>query len=509
MMISRILQKNSINRLTINTINSIKQSSSSSYHTTSKDEVVSMSNIKRNDEFSTLTNQDIKHFKDILGGDDSSRMITDKDELEGFNQDWMKKYKGNSSLVLKPKTTDQVSKILSYCNQKKLAIVPQGGNTGLVGGSVPLFDEIILSLTNMNQIESFDDVTGVVTCQSGCVLETLESYLNAKGFTVPLDLGAKGSCHIGGNAATNAGGIRLLRYGSMHSNVLGIEAVLADGTIMDCNSTLRKDNTGYDLKHLFIGSEGTLGVITKISIITPPKPTSVNVALLACNDFNQIKQILIKAKKQLGDILSAFEFMDRPCIDYVLDHQSTAKEPFDKKSPFYVLIETSGFHEQHDAEKLNAFLENIMSEDLVLDGSLATDTKNISQFWKLRETITESLGKAGAVYKYDLSLPIDTFYSIVEVMREKLKDKAVVTGFGHVGDGNLHLNISTPKQKYSKEFLSNIEPFVYEYTSQQKGSISAEHGIGYMKTGQLHFSKSPASIQLMKLIKNSMDPNVL
>eukprot|EP01133_Synstelium_polycarpum_P008017 gene8017-9418_t len=464
-----------------------------------------ISNVKRNDQYSKLTQEDITRFSEILGND-STAVITDKDDLVAYNNDWMGKYKGSSTLVLKPKTTDHVSKILAHCNERKLAVVPQGGNTGLVGGSVPLFDEIVLSLSRMNAIEGFDNVTGVVTCQAGCVLESIESYLHPLGFTVPLDLGAKGSCFIGGNASTNAGGIRLLRYGSMHSNVLGVEAVLANGTIIDCMSTLRKDNTGYDLKQLFIGSEGTLGVITKLSMITPPKPTSVNVALLTCKSFDDVKKILIMAKRSLGDILSAFEFMDRQCIDVVMEHQQTP-EPFDNKSPFYILIETSGFNETHDSEKLNAFLETVMSDDLVIDGSVATDSKNVSQFWKLRETITESLGKAGAVYKYDLSLPIDNFYNIVEVMREKLAGKANVTGFGHVGDGNLHLNISTPKQKYSKEFLKNIEPYVYEYTSSHRGSISAEHGVGSMKVNQLHFSKSKPSIDLMKALKNTMDPN--
>ncbi|KAN0043328.1 hypothetical protein ACTA71_010976 [Dictyostelium dimigraforme] len=457
----------------------------------------------RDSSYAIINNDDIEHFKSIL---DSHSILTDPSEIEGFNQDWMRKYKGKSNLVLKPKTTDQVSKILKYCNDKKIAVVPQGGNTGMVGGSVPVHDEIILSLSNMNKIENFDPVTGVVVCQAGTVLETIESYLSPMGYTVPLDLGAKGSCQIGGNVSTNAGGIRLLRYGSLHGNVLGVEAVLADGTILDCLSTLRKDNTGYDLKQLFIGSEGTLGIVTKVSMITPPKPTSVNVGLFACQDFNQVKTVLSRAKSQLGDILSAFEFMDRPCIDLVLKHQQV-QDPFQDKSPFYILLETSGFNETHDSEKLNSFLESIMAENLIIDGSLATDSKNISAFWKLRESITESLGKEGAVYKYDLSLPIEQFYSIVELMRAKFDDKANVVGFGHVGDGNLHLNISTPKKPYSKEIFDMIEPFVYQYTSEHRGSISAEHGVGLMKPDFLHYSKSNNSLNLMKSIKNTMDPN--
>eukprot|EP01132_Coremiostelium_polycephalum_P003754 gene3754-4674_t len=460
--------------------------------------------IKRNPNFSIINENDIKYFQELIG---ETQVLTDKDEVSSYSIDWMRKYKGTGSIVLKPKSTEHVSKILSYCNDKKLAVVPQGGNTGMVGGSVPVFDEIVLSLSNLNSIEQFDPITGVVTCQSGCVLESIDQYLEPLGYTVPIDLGAKGSCQIGGNASTNAGGIRLLRYGSLHGNILGIEAVLANGTIIDCLSTLRKDNTGYDLKQLFIGSEGTLGVITKLSFIAPPKPTSVNVTLLTCNEFEKVKKILVIAKQKLGDILSAFEFMDRNCIDLVLEHQSSAKEPFDNKSPFYILLETSGFNENHDHEKIGQFLESIMSNDLIIDGSIATDSKNISGFWKLRESITESLGKAGAVYKYDLSLPIDEFYNIVDVMRTRLEGKANVVGFGHVGDGNLHLNISTPNKPYSKEMFDLIEPYVYEYTSKHRGSISAEHGIGLMKPDHLHYSKSDSSIQLMKVIKNSMDPN--
>ena len=214
--------------------------------------------------------------------------MTDPHELEPYNSDWMKKYKGASRLALRPKTTEQVAHILRYCNERRLAVVPQGGNTGLVGGSIPLFDEIVLSLSRMNQIISLDVRSGVVVCEAGCVLEELEAYVNREGFIIPLDLGAKGSCQIGGNVSTNAGGLRLMRYGSLKGSVLGVEAVLADGTVLDLLNTLRKDNTGYDLKQLFIGSEGSLGVITKVAIATPRKATSKQVVVLACTSFQKV-----------------------------------------------------------------------------------------------------------------------------------------------------------------------------------------------------------------------------
>jgi FAD/FMN-containing dehydrogenase len=232
----------------------------------------SHSHLKRHD-YKQLDDSDITFFRSVL---DAPSALSQSD-LESFNTDWMRKYRGQSSLVLKPSTTSQVSKILAYCNEHKLAVVPQGGNTGLVGGGVPVFDEIIISTQRMNNIHSFDDVSGVVTCESGVILEELDKFLAEKGFMTPLDLGAKGSCHIGGNVATNAGGLRLLRYGSLHGTVLGVEAVLPDGTVLDNLSTLRKDNTGLDLKQLFIGSEGTLGLITAVSILTPRRPSSVNV----------------------------------------------------------------------------------------------------------------------------------------------------------------------------------------------------------------------------------------
>ncbi|KAF9943975.1 D-lactate ferricytochrome c oxidoreductase, partial [Mortierella alpina] len=229
--------------------------------------------LKRSEAFKMLSDKDLDFFKSILA---PSAISQDEGDLEAFNNDWMQKYRGQSKLMLKPSTTEQVSQILKYCNDNMLAVVPQGGNTGLVGGGVPVFDEIILSTANMNQIRSFDALSGALVCDAGCILEVLDNYLAEQGYIMPLDLGAKGSCHIGGNVATNAGGLRLLRYGSLHGTVLGLEVVLPDGTILDNLSTLRKDNTGYDLKQLFIGSEGTLGIVTGVSILSPKLSKAVN-----------------------------------------------------------------------------------------------------------------------------------------------------------------------------------------------------------------------------------------
>uniref|UniRef100_A0A2P2LJU9 D-2-hydroxyglutarate dehydrogenase n=1 Tax=Rhizophora mucronata TaxID=61149 RepID=A0A2P2LJU9_RHIMU len=270
--------------------------------------------VKRNPSFSALMPDDIAYFKGILG---EKNVIQDEDRLDFANTDWMHKYKGSSKLLLLPRTTEEVSQILRYCNSRRLAVVPQGGNTGLVGGSVPVFDEVIINMGSMNKVVAFDKVSGILVCEAGCILENLISFLDNQGFIMPLDLGAKGSCQIGGTVSTNAGGLRLVRYGSLHGNILGLEAVLANGDVLDMLGTLRKDNTGYDLKHLFIGSEGSLGVVTKVSILTPPKLSSVNLAFLACEDYLSCQKLLLEAKRKLGEILSAFEFLDSQAMDLV------------------------------------------------------------------------------------------------------------------------------------------------------------------------------------------------
>ncbi|KAF0908906.1 hypothetical protein E2562_030205 [Oryza meyeriana var. granulata] len=443
--------------------------------------------IQRNPAYSVLNPDDVSYFKSILG---ESGVVQDEDRVAVANVDWMGKYKGASQLLLLPKSTTEVSKILSYCNSRRLAVVPQGGNTGLVGGSVPVYDE----------------VNGILTCEAGCVLENLSSFVENKGFIMPLDLGAKGSCHIGGNISTNAGGLRFIRYGSLHGSVLGLEVVLANGTVLDMLTTLRKDNTGYDLKHLFIGSEGSLGVVTKVAILTPAKLPSTNVAFLSCNDYISCQKLLLAAKRSLGEILSAFEFMDRHCIDLAMKHLEGVHNPL-PVSPykFYVLIETTGSDESNDKAKLEAFLLRSMEDGLVADGVIAQDISQASNFWRIREGISEASVKVGAVYKYDLSIPVEKLYDIVEEMRGRVGDMGEVLGYGHLGDGNLHLNILSTK--YSDKILAQIEPFVYEWTSKQRGSISAEHGLGLMKAEKIHYSKSSEAVQLMASIKKLLDPN--
>ncbi|KAG0047551.1 hypothetical protein BGZ83_007405 [Gryganskiella cystojenkinii] len=461
------------------------------------------------EEESGLSEEDVAYFKSILA---PSGISQDEEDLEAFNNDWMQKYRGQSKIVLKPSSTEQVSKILKYCDNNMLAVVPQGGNTGLVGGGVPVFDEIIISTANMNSIRSFDPISGALVCDAGCILEVLDNYLADRGYIMPLDLGAKGSCHIGGNVATNAGGLRLLRYGSLHGTVLGLEVVLPDGTILDNLSTLRKDNTGYDLKQLFIGSEGTLGIVTGVSILSPKRSKAVNVALLGLSSFEQVQTAYKRSRDELSEILSAFEFWDKASIDLVKKHLVAGNnDPLESTHPFYVLIETSGSNKDHDDEKLNNYLEGLLTDDIVQDGVVAQDTTQFKNLWAIREGIPEACSKTGTVYKYDLSIPVPVFYQMVEDMRARLdkegvlgKDVECVVGFGHIGDGNLHLNIAA--KGYSDKVTNIIEPYVYEWTAKHSGSISSEHGLGLFKAPHVHYSKSPSMINMMRRIKDMIDP---
>jgi FAD/FMN-containing dehydrogenase len=266
----------------------------------------------------------------------------------------MRKFRGHTQVVLKPSNKEELSQVLKYCNDNMLAVVPQGGNTGLVGGSVPVFDEIVINLQKMNKIRSFDEVSGILVADAGVILETADTFLAEKNHIFPLDLGAKGSCQIGGNVATNAGGLRLLRYGSLHGNVLGIEAVLPDGTIVNDLCTLRKNNTGYDLKQLFIGGEGTIGIITAISIQCPQRSPAVNVAYFGLESFEQVQKAFIEAKKQLSEILSAFELMDGR-TQKLVNRVTGKKMPLEGEYPFYCLIETSGSNTDHDSEVSQRF----------------------------------------------------------------------------------------------------------------------------------------------------------
>ncbi len=473
--------------------------------------------LKRDSKFSQITEEHVNYFKEILGKESAIIDGVTKDatdDIEPFNGDWMRKYRGHTKLVLKPGSIEEVSRVLKYCNDNMLAVVPQGGNSGLVGGSVPVFDEIVINMSRMNNIRYFDEVSGILVADAGCILEVVDHYLAERGHIFPLDLGAKGSCHIGGNVATNAGGLRLLRYGSLHGSVLGIEVVLPDGTIVDDLSKMRKNNTGYDLKQLFIGAEGTIGIVTGISILCPQRSKAVNVAFFGLESFQNVQSAYREAKGQLSEILSAFELMDSQSQDFV-STVTKNKRPLEGEHPFYCLIETSGSNSEHDNEKLEKFLEFVMEKEIVSDGVVAQDETQVKSLWSWREGVPECSGHWGGVYKYDVSIPLKEMYGLVEETREKLEKAGLVgdsddypvvgvVGYGHMGDSNLHLNVAV--RRYDKAVEKELEPFVYEWIAKRNGSISAEHGLGLAKKNYIGYSRCDTMIGLMKQIKNLYDP---
>ncbi|KAL0131152.1 hypothetical protein PUN28_002607 [Cardiocondyla obscurior] len=361
----------------------------------------------------------------------------------------------------------------------------------------------------MNKVLDTNELAGVLTCEAGCVLQDLENHLATVGLMMPLDLGAKGSCLIGGCVSTNAGGLRLLRYGNLHGNVLGVEAVKANGEVVDAMNALKKNNTGYHLKHLFVGSEGTLGIVTKVAIQCPPLPKAVNVAFLGLETFDKVLKTYQLAKRELGEILSSCEMMDRLSLDVSINNLGLKNPLTDNKNghEFYMLIETSGSHLAHDEEKLTSFVEKAINNNFIEDGTLTNEITKVNNIWGLREKISEGVLRDGYVFKYDISLPFTSFYKVVEVLRKRISDPRVVriSGYGHLGDGNIHVQVSIPE--YCENVAAQLEPFIFEYVSQCQGSISAEHGIGFKKTKYLYLSKTASEIKIMYDLKRMMDPN--
>uniref|UniRef100_A0A8R1DP93 D-2-hydroxyglutarate dehydrogenase, mitochondrial n=2 Tax=Caenorhabditis japonica TaxID=281687 RepID=A0A8R1DP93_CAEJA len=457
---------------------------------------------ERNKNFAKVMESDVLAFENFLGKEGVL-----KDDITLNTTDWTGQFKGPGSVVLFPKNTEQVSAILAYCSKNKLAVVPQGGNTGLVGASIPVHDEVVLSLSKINNSFSFDDTMGILKCDAGFILEDLDNKLASLGYMVPFDLGAKGSCQIGGNIATCAGGIRLIRYGSLHAHLLGLTVVLPDehGTVLHLGSDIRKDNTSLHTPHLFLGSEGQLGVITSVTMTAVPRPKSVQSAMLAVTSFEKCCEVLKLAKSSLSEVLSSFEFLDEAtmkCLKTNLDLHSVLGTP----SAFCVLVETSGSNEDHDMAKMGAFLDECLSKELILDGVLAGSSADATKMWQLRESAPLAVSRDGYVYKHDVSLPLKNYYELTNVMRERCGDlaKSVVT-YGHVGDGNTHLNITS--EKHSEALENLLYPFLYEWVVAHGGSISAEHGIGQLKLPYSELGKQPEERLLVKKLKNIFDPN--
>ena len=463
--------------------------------------------LRRSPHYATLTDKDVNFFERLLP---DGRAITNPDDCLPYNIDWIKTCQGQSQLVLRPKTVEEVQAILRYCHEHQLAVCPQSGNTGLAGGSVPVFDEIVLSLRLFNSIGDFDENSGVLITDAGCILQTLDSHVRQFGHMMPLDLAAKGSCLIGGNVATNAGGIRVVRFGSLRSAVLGLEVVLADGSVLDCLTSLRKDNTGVDLKHPFIGSEGILGVITRIALACPSASSGVGLGFFACSSFENILATMRLARRICGETLSAIEFLDRPTYNLSLKYLQQTNQPVEPNE-FYILVETMSATEEQAKATLEKLATTALEKEFITDGTLAQDLTQYKDLWAIRECVSESLRADGYPFKYDFSLPPSRMYKLVEETQKRMKpfsNVGTVAGFGHLGDQNLHLNV-TVKDGYSDEIKHALEPWLYEWVAKEQGSVSAEHGLGLHKSKYLQLNKGTQAVEIMKQMKNMFDPKCI
>ena len=451
------------------------------------------------------SDHDIDYFRSILS---PNCIIEDTDSLDAYNTDWTHHWKGSSRVVLQPHSVEEVAEILKYCHANWLPVVPQAGKTGLVGGSIPIDQEVILSTSRLNQIKGLSTELGILQCEAGCILQTAQDYCNERGFLVPIDLGAKGTCQIGGNLSSNAGGIYYYRYGSLAGNVLGVEAVTAMGDIVHLNypQTQLKTNTGYKLHQLFIGAEGTLGIITAISLLCPTLPRSKQAAWLGCTSFDHVLRLLHAAKFELGEILAAFEWMDWSVVTAM--NRPAPISADGNEIQHHVLIETHGSNNEHDSEKMERFLEKVMLEQVVADGVLAQDVDQMELFWMLRESCNPTVAAHGYTYKYDVSLSINDFGDFIDEMKNQLSGLEVLqTNWGHIMDGNLHFNVTTPNIfELDETVLNRLEPYLFEAVMKRGGSISAEHGLGQAKNRYLYQVHEPATLSMMRALKETFDP---
>ncbi len=446
----------------------------------------------------------------LIGVVGERHVVTDKEELKNLGCDWTKIYNPDPLLAVLPGTTEEVSKILSYCNEHDIKIVPSGGRTGLAGGAVASDKEIVISLNRMNKILDINPASLTAEVEAGVTTQALQDAAKEKGLFFPLDLAAKGTSQIGGNIATNAGGLKLIRYGGMREQVLGIEVVKADGSLLDLNTSLRKNNTGYDLKQLFIGSEGTLGIITKATVKLMPQPSNVMLTCMAVDSSDKIVKILEKCNLA-GVIVTAFEFFTGVAHELVIDQFKQLKTPFESHYPYYVLLEVEQGSE--DSAKMEGFLENLFEEEIVSDAVLAQSSQEFNDLWALRENITESLAAYGHVRKNDISVATQMLAPFIAELQDVFTatdENIKVVLFGHVGDGNIHINYTCKKHAFEFEAFNEkariLEEKVFELIKKHKGSISAEHGIGLLKVSDLQYSRSEEEISIMRSIKEVFDP---
>jgi len=447
-------------------------------------------------------------------------LLTDDQEKSPYLTDWRKRFTGKALAVVLPKTTAEVAQIVQLCAAANVSIVPQGGHTGFCGGATPddTGKQIILNLKRMNQIREIDVANQTITLEAGCILQAVQEKAAAQDFLFPLSLGAEGSCMIGGNLATNAGGTNVLRYGNTRDLCLGLEVVTAKGEIWNGIKGLRKDNTGYDLRDLFIGSEGTLGIITAAVMKLYPLPISQWTTLVATQDIASTIALLNLFQKRATSLLTGFEMMTHESLELNEKHFPHMANPLKSKPPYTVLVELSDHEsEAHVRQLLEVILEEAFSSRLISDAVIASNLSQANAFWHMREHITLAQAEEGANLKNDITIPLSSLESFIQetdrLMRSQYPGVRIIN-FGHLGDGNLHYNIAPPLGVDAKSFNLDNEKAIYALVNAQvercKGSISAEHGVGQLKLADLRAHKGVVAHDLMKALKTALDPqNIL
>jgi FAD/FMN-containing dehydrogenase len=457
----------------------------------------------------------INHLRQLLG---QAHVLCDGD-LTAYEQDWRKRARGKALAVVRPGNTQQVAEVVKACAQAGVSIVPQGGNTGLVVGSIPndTGTQILLSLQRMNAVRGVDTANLTITVEAGCILQNLQQAAEQAGFLFPLSLGAEGSCTIGGNLATNAGGTQVVRYGNARDLCLGLEVVTASGDVMHGLSGLRKDNTGYDLRNLMIGSEGTLGIITAATMKLYPKPAASLTAWAAVPSVAHAVKLLGLAHKHLGAGLTGFEMMGQFALSLVDKHYPHLRVPLWQDTPYCVLLENSDSEsEAHARERFEHLLEVALEDGCASDAVVAESLSQARNLWHIRESITLAQAEEGLNIKHDISVPISAIPTFVAETDALLKREIAgvrLVNFGHLGDGNLHYNVQAPEgcdnQQFLREHEDQVNTRVYQSVKKFGGSISAEHGVGSLKMDSLAGYKDPVALALMQQIKRALDPQGL
>ncbi len=455
----------------------------------------------------SLNDKQLSQLIDICG---EKYVITDVDECQHYGRDWTQAYKPAPSVAVLPKNTEEVQALVQFANAENIAIVPSGGRTGLSGGAVAMNGEMVIALDRLNTLDNFDAINMTVECGAGVITQQLQKFATDNNLFYPVDFASSGSSQIGGNIATNAGGIKVIRYGMTRDWVAGLTVVTGNGEVLKLNNGLLKNNSGYDFRHLFIGSEGTMGIITEATIQLSEPPPALSVMVFGVPEFEAVMNVLQLARKSLK--ITAFEFFSDRAMNKVIAH-SGIQPPFETPAPFYALLE---FEQSQDdfMDCAMAVFEQGVEQEAILDGVISQNESQAQSLWRLREGITESIAPY-APYKNDLSVKVadvPAFLSSVEaVVVEKYPDFETIW-FGHIGDGNLHLNILKPESLSIDEFqktCGNVSELIFAEVKRYGGSISAEHGVGLLKKPYLRYSRGDDEIAYMKSMKQLFDKNGL